>query len=100
MPGVEEVEENKSLDVGAAPFSPFLPAAGIAAGTGEDADAEQQRKRERRGAGWDVGVGAEHKQERLPVQKWCKFVLVVHSPGIIFRRRGKKQGRTVDKPYL
>ena len=65
MPGVEEVEENKSLDVGAAPFSPFLPAAGIAAGTEEDADAEQQRKRERRGAGWDVGVRAERKQERF-----------------------------------
>ena len=71
MPGVEEVEENKSLDVGAAPSSPFLPAAGIAAGTEEDADAEQQRKRERRGAGWDVGVRAERKRERLTVKKWC-----------------------------
>ena len=52
MPGVEE--ENR-VGTGAAPFSPFLPAAGIAAGTEEDADAEQQRKREHRGAGWDVG---------------------------------------------
>ena len=41
MPGVEE--ENR-VGTGAAPFSPFLPAAGIAAGTEEDADAEQERK--------------------------------------------------------
>ena len=51
MPGVEEVEENKSWDVGPAPFSPFLPAASITASAEEDTDAEQQRKREHRGAG-------------------------------------------------
>ena len=52
--------------MGAVPFSPFLPAAGIAAGTEEDADAEQQRKREHRGEGWDVEGRAERKQERSP----------------------------------
>ena len=73
VPGVEEVEENKSWDVGPAPFSPFLPAAGIAAGTEEEVDAEQQRKREHRGAGLDVGVRAERKQERLDKNGVCIY---------------------------
>ena len=70
MPGVEE--ENR-VGTGAAPFSPFLPA-GIAAGAEEDTDAEQHRKREHRGAGWDVGVRAGHKERRIDGTKVSRLL--------------------------
>ena len=43
-------------------FASFLPAAGClrVTGTEEDGVTEQQRKREHHGAGWDVGVRANH----------------------------------------
>ena len=72
----------QSWDVGAAPFSPFPPAASIATGAEDDADAEQQH----RVAGWGVGVRAEHKILEI---KWCNF----ESSNTRRRQRGRSLRR-------